>query len=555
MTVKAPSRQAFDLAKEGAPGHGLGVPDSPYRGLVPYDEDDAPFFFGRTTEQELVEANLIATRLTVLYAGSGVGKTSVLRAGVARRVRDKARANVARRGIPKLVPVVFSSWRDDPVAGLHGAVRDAVDSVLDGAVRPAVAPSSSLADTLDASAERARGDLLVILDQFEEYFLYHADDVDERGFAHQFARAVNRRALRANFLIAIREDSLAKLDRFKGEIPSLFENYLRLDHLDREAARLAIEMPLAKFNSLRGTDATPVEIEPRLVEDVLDQVQTGRLSFDEAGRGLVDAPETNAIEAPFLQLVMTRLWNEEKRAAEDGAGRHLLRAETLVRLGGADRIAKTHLDTVMGSELTPKERTQAARVFHYLVTPSGAKIAHRASDLAEYAGLPQPEVESLLKKLSAPEVRVLRPIAPPPGQDGAPRYEIFHDVLGPAVLDWRARQTRRPPIRFRVWLLAAVMSLVALSIPIGSLVVAPSMRRVRPPHRWKHILAVVFAWWIGWLVGVFVGLGAGALLWPDQTEGEEEATGGLIILFGAVLGPLVAFAVFSLLRSRSREPG
>jgi hypothetical protein len=62
---------------------------------------------------------------------------------------------------------------------------------------------------------------------------------------------VNRPDLRVSFLISLREDALAKLDRFKGRIPSLFDNYLRLDHLDRAAARSAIEKPLMEYNRLQ----------------------------------------------------------------------------------------------------------------------------------------------------------------------------------------------------------------------------------------------------------------------------------------------------------------
>ena len=34
---------------------------SPYKGLTPYSEDDASFFFGRQRERDMIEANLIAT--------------------------------------------------------------------------------------------------------------------------------------------------------------------------------------------------------------------------------------------------------------------------------------------------------------------------------------------------------------------------------------------------------------------------------------------------------------------------------------------------------------
>ena len=65
----------------------------PYKGLEYYAEADAPFFFGREGEEEIVVANLLAARLTLLYGPSGVGKSSLLRAGVARRLRDSGEPN------------------------------------------------------------------------------------------------------------------------------------------------------------------------------------------------------------------------------------------------------------------------------------------------------------------------------------------------------------------------------------------------------------------------------------------------------------------------------
>ena len=49
-----------------------------------------------------------------------------------------------------------------------------------------------------------------------------------------------------NFVLSIREDAWAKLDRFEGRIPRLFANYVRVEHLDRDAAREAIEGPIAR---------------------------------------------------------------------------------------------------------------------------------------------------------------------------------------------------------------------------------------------------------------------------------------------------------------------
>ena len=414
------------------------MPDAPYRGLTPYSEQDAPLFFGREAECDIVIANMMASRLTLLYGASGVGKTSLLRAGVAHELRASSERNVAGSGPPEFVVVYFNRWSDDPVAALTRCVHESVATAMGGQAEEPESTAAGLAESLHGWTLSLGSDLLVILDQFEEYFLYHPHDDGDGSFAVEFARAVNRPDLRVSFLVAIREDALARLDRFKGRIPNLFDNYLRTRHLDTAAARAAIEKPLEAYNRLLSAEE-PFTAEPELVQMVLDQVQIGKVVLAAAGQGVVEqkvdpVASDQRIETPYLQLVLTRLWREEI-----AAGSHTLRAETLRRLGGAQQIVRTHLDEALGA-LPARQQDTAAGIFHHLVTPSGTKIAHTAPDLADYAQVPEAEVASVLGELSAGDVRVLRPVPPPLGQpQGAPAYEIFHDVLAPAILDWRAR--------------------------------------------------------------------------------------------------------------------
>ncbi|MFZ2614840.1 MAG: WD40 repeat domain-containing protein [Anaerolineae bacterium] len=413
------------------------LPFSPYKGLIPYSENDANFFFGRQRERDMIEANLIATRLTLLYGASGVGKSSVLRAGVVHHLRHLAAEDLANHGNPEFAVVIVNAWRDDPLTSLLNSVYTALQADL-GPLHPAVAslaPPSAAAfvPTLQAWTTALDCDLLLILDQFEEYLFYHATEDGLGTLAMEFPRAVNHPDLRVNFLIAIREDALARLDRFKGRIPRLFENYLRIQHLDVAAARDAIEQPLLTYNRLMAP-VQPVTIEPALVDEVLAQVQTNQVFVGESGRGAVSGAGGPArVETPYLQLVMSRLWAEEVQAGES-----VLRLATLQRLGGAERIVRTHLDTVI-STLTPAEQDHAARIFHHLVTPSGTKIAHSVPDLAEYSGLTPAQLEPVLEKLSSSSMRILRPVAPPPDQAAVSRFEIFHDVLAAPILDWRPR--------------------------------------------------------------------------------------------------------------------
>ncbi|HEU0337515.1 MAG TPA: AAA family ATPase, partial [Gaiellaceae bacterium] len=378
----------------------VAAPASPYKGLAPFGDSDldALLFFGRERDCEIVVANLIAARLTVLYGPSGVGKSSLLRAGVARALRELSEEPLV---------VVFSAWGGEPARALADALAAAAG----------IEPGGPLVDAARRAVE-ARGDVYLILDQAEEYFLYHGGG---DRFADELA-AVATEPLRVNVLLSVREDALAKLDRFKARIPHILGNYLRLDRLDRAAGEAAIVSPLGRFAELGGASAAA---EPALVAAVLDQVEAGRI---EDGLGGVGGTEANGraagIEAPYLQLVMERLWDVER-----GAGSAALRASTLGELGGAHRIVADHLERAI-DVLSAEQQALAARLFRQLVTPSGTKIAYDADDLADYAGAPADSVRPVADALAAS--RILR-------RDDRGRYEIYHDVLAGAVLAWRAR--------------------------------------------------------------------------------------------------------------------
>ena len=202
-----------------------------------------------------------------------------------------------------------------------------------------------------------------------------------------------------------------------------------------------------------------MQIDPELVEAVLDDVQTGKAWIGRRGRGGTDVDESPAaaeqrIEAPFLQLVLTRLWDEERRQ-----GSHRLRLATYTALGGAGKIVRTHLDRQM-NVLSWREKAIAAQVFDRLVTPSGTKIAMTAEDLAKKARVPPAQVTAVLDKLCSSGSRILRATAAAGGDDQPARYEIFHDVLAGALLDWLQRYQERRVLR-RVW---AGLSLLVLAI-------------------------------------------------------------------------------------------
>ena len=85
---------------------------------------------------------------------------------------------------------------------------------------------------------------------------------------------------------------------------------------------------------------------------------------------------------------MQRLWDEER-----AAGSSELRLETFERLGGAQRIVEEHLESAM-DELSPAQKDVASKLFNHLVTPSGTKIAHEVSDLADFGDVSVEDVQA-----------------------------------------------------------------------------------------------------------------------------------------------------------------
>ena len=133
----------------------------PYVGLQPYTDAEREYFFGRERDQRVISSNLYAASLTILYGESGVGKSSVLLAGVVPYLRSQPRSAV----------VVFREWqRPDFLEAIKSECLKAVE--LAGQQPLDIAPTLPFDDLLCASAQ-ALGGPSSFVDQFEEYFLYH----------------------------------------------------------------------------------------------------------------------------------------------------------------------------------------------------------------------------------------------------------------------------------------------------------------------------------------------------------------------------------------------
>lgn len=411
--------------------------DNPYKGLIAYTQEDSQYFFGRDQERKLVASNLRASRLTVLIGASGVGKSSVLNAGVA----------VDLSSNPDYTLVIFRSWHDDPRQRLTETLCDAVPE-LSGTLADGQLPR--LAELLTAWAnqlgDQSNRKLLVILDQFEEYFQYHPRDGGQHSFFEEFPTLLACQDLPVNFLISIRDDSLALLDRFKGRIPKLFQNYLRINHLSRSAAKEAILRPLERFNELHPTSRVSMtEAQADLVIEHIVEAQITEQEF---------------VQAAYLQLVMSRWWNFE---VDHGSG--AMRDATLLGdLGDVANIVNSHLKETI-DRLSSAEQQEAAIVFRHLVTSSGRKQVEAVSELGAITKLDSSKIEELLKKLDCARI-VIRVPAPRGVAATDQSYEFAHDLVAKAALDWRI-QYEKDKERVKRFRQIAVVLTLSLAVAFG----------------------------------------------------------------------------------------
>src|SRR5215813_8882123 len=111
MTLKSPMLSDSDVgtkatAEKAPPSHPfpLGDLEHPWLGLESFREETRAYFFGRDAEIAEIHLRLRSHPLLVLYGRSGLGKTSILTAGLLPALRsEKKKKTEGRENRPMLL--------------------------------------------------------------------------------------------------------------------------------------------------------------------------------------------------------------------------------------------------------------------------------------------------------------------------------------------------------------------------------------------------------------------------------------------------------------------
>ncbi|MEU5798334.1 hypothetical protein ABZ800_33135 [Streptomyces sp. NPDC047813] len=176
----------------------------------------------------------------ILVGASGSGKTSLLNAGLLRRLRDGALPGSAGRPVVRMTPGAA------PLRRL--AERYAVPPDDLGALR--TDPERAAAELLDRSPGARDGRRPVLLvDQLEELFTLCGDDTERSAFL----RVLNALAARALVVLALRADFYGRAAAEPELLSTLRDRAVLVEPMTTAELRAAIEEPAAR-NGLRLDD-------------------------------------------------------------------------------------------------------------------------------------------------------------------------------------------------------------------------------------------------------------------------------------------------------------
>ena len=310
-----------------------------YPGLKPFDRNQSAVFHGRREDAQRLTNLVVRERLVVLFAKSGIGKTSMLQAGVAPQLEGQ-----------DFLPIFLRVDKTDAL--LTDTLGEILAKSPQVGHRDATGERPGLRQTLWEQMKRLAFDLdglpatpVLVFDQFEEVFTLAHSEASRRQFLLELADLVNEsvpEAVRADLLaglqaktslsadlmhwwerqpdlrvvISIRSDFLHLLDDISPLIPGILRNRYQLQPLNRKQAQLAIEAPA---KALGAYASQPFGYRADAIQGIIDFL-AGR-SNTNAGQevnGLSLGKKQDEIESFNLQILCQHVEGqliEEQRPA------------------------------------------------------------------------------------------------------------------------------------------------------------------------------------------------------------------------------------------------
>jgi len=414
-----------------------------YPGTGPFGPEDAALFFGREREKEELYLRILSVPLLLQFGKSGLGKTSLLQAGLFPLLRAKP-----------FLPVMIRL--NDPNESLTDAVARSIrESVIDEGVEVDDDAPAGLWELL-SNTTAWRKDLLLtpvlVFDQFEEVFTLR-DQAFRDNLASELGalatgippeRLSDQRTDRPDvkLVISLKETHLGALEQFSADIPGLFQERLRLEPLSEANARDAVLEP-ARLHAHAGERpywTKPFAYDANALDAMLTYLK---------GR-------SDVIEPFQLQLLARHAEGIVFRKPPSMSGRVTLTTDDFKGSNAFGEVLKNFYRDVLSHISNPIERKRAARLCEDgLLGSAGQRLMLEKKQILGDYELSENTLDVLARERLIREVRRME----------STFYELSHDRLADSV--FAARSLRMPKAVKRMLWAGAVVGLLAIVAIIG----------------------------------------------------------------------------------------
>ncbi|MFC9502585.1 XRE family transcriptional regulator [Streptomyces sp. NPDC057002] len=206
----------------------------PYAGLRPFREQDAEWFFGREQLVDDLAGRLERRRFMVVTGASGSGKSSLLRAGLVPRLRSAATSVVVLTPGPRPLEecaVRLGGPAGVAPGGLYGELREDPENL--GRVVRQITARSATGD----------GDVVLVVDQFEETFTLCRDDAERDRFVESLITAASAESARCRVVLGVRADFYAHCTRNALLVTAMRDAQVPVGPMSLDELRRAVVQP------------------------------------------------------------------------------------------------------------------------------------------------------------------------------------------------------------------------------------------------------------------------------------------------------------------------
>ncbi len=331
---------------------------SPFRGLMPFRKAHADLFFGRDAEIAAFVERLREVALVAVVGPSGAGKSSFVQAGVLPRLESLGpwETLVLRPGSNPFLAIAGRLQQDTVSTESVPLSADADEALVqerrDLAQRLRAEPAL-LGRLLRERAQRNKGRIALVVDQFEELFTLVEDPDDREAVSRALLYAGDDPEGALRVVLTLREDFLGRLAAFPDFVSEVSRGIVVIRTPGAEALDETLTQPLSRVGYRFEDD--------RMVGEMVAEV-----AHEQAG-------------LPLLQFAAQRLWEGRDRDAK------VLRRATYESIGGVAGALADHADQVLAGLMGDAERA-AREVLVSLVTPEGTRATVREQQLIERVG-------------------------------------------------------------------------------------------------------------------------------------------------------------------------